>query len=84
MTSTAWAAAGPDLQVITYPPVGGVAAALQRIPPTNPKSIDIAFPSSAMKAAALAYRVPELHFCQPLALFRAIQPTINEALPETS
>jgi hypothetical protein len=37
-----------------------------------------------MKAAALAYRVPELHVCQPLAIFRAIQPTINEALPETS
>jgi hypothetical protein len=84
MTSQAWAAAAPDLHVITSPPVGGVAAAWQRLPPTTPTSIAIAFPSSAMKAAALAYQVPALHVCQPLAIFRAIQPTINDALPETS
>jgi hypothetical protein len=48
------AAIGRNVQVSTYPPVGGVATTLQRIPPTNPKSIDIALPNSAMKAAALA------------------------------
>ena len=70
--------------MITYPPVGGVAAAWQRIPPTNPKSIDITFPSSAMKTAALAYRVPVLHFCQPLTILMPIHPAINEATLETS
>jgi hypothetical protein len=59
-------------------------SSLQRIPPPTPKRMDTTFPSSVMKAAALAYCVPVLHRCHPSAILRATHPAINEATPETS